>query len=180
MYNILNLAKPSLAVHDKWAADIGIHFDKYTWKRIYKACFKTVRDTNLIWTQYKILNRILGTNERLYKMKIKNNGLCRLCNTSTETFMHLFCSCPKSTAFINTVVLWINTVVKLQISTSPTDIIFGYLNRDTDFIPKNIILMLLKYYIFNSAVFGRSLNSFPGYLKSCLQSSNSNSTTPRS
>ena len=84
--------------------------------------------------------------------------MCRLCNTSTETFMHLFCSCPKSTAFINTVVLWINTVVKLQISTSPTDIIFGYLNRDTDFIPKNIILMLLKYYIFNSAVFGRSLN----------------------
>ena len=149
-----------MSVHNKWAAELGTHFDKFTWKRIYKACFKTTRDHNLIWTQYRILNRILGTKELLYKMKIKNDSLCRLCNTGTETIMHIFCSCPKSTAFINSIILWIVTIVKIQISTAPNDMILGYLNSDVDFIPKNIILMLLKSYIFNSAVLGRPLNIF--------------------
>ena len=41
------------------------------WKLIYKICFYSVRDNNITWFQYRILNGILGTKSYLKKTKNK-------------------------------------------------------------------------------------------------------------
>ena len=51
---------------------------------------KSIIDNDLVWFQYKILFNILNINEYLYKIKISNSNLCRLCGEYPETILHLF------------------------------------------------------------------------------------------
>ena len=43
-------------------ADKGLIFYHRTWTNYYLIPFKCVKDTTLIWFQYRLLHRILGTN----------------------------------------------------------------------------------------------------------------------
>ena len=52
--------------------------------------FKTTLDTKLREFQYKILIRILYTNNMLFKLKKVNYPLCDFCEKELETIEHLF------------------------------------------------------------------------------------------
>ena len=53
-------------------------------------------DTNLRTFQYKILNKVLYINEKLFKFKIVPPPLCSFCNSVDETPIHLFYSCNQT------------------------------------------------------------------------------------
>ena len=61
--------------HDNFGAD-KLKWDKImkdgitlqTLEVAYKICFNTVEDNNVKWFQYRVLNGILGTRYRLYKL----------------------------------------------------------------------------------------------------------------
>ena len=57
---------------------------KERWKQIYKICFYSVCDNNVIWFQYRILNGILGTKDYLKKLKIDMNNACSFCGMYDE------------------------------------------------------------------------------------------------
>ena len=59
------------------------------WQNIFKTCMKSV----IVWFQYKIIFSLLNTKEYLYKIKISNSNLCRLCGEYPETILHLFAQC---------------------------------------------------------------------------------------
>ena len=40
--------------------------------------------------QYRVLHRILGVQQLLYKIKLSNTENCQLCNEHSETILHLF------------------------------------------------------------------------------------------
>ena len=63
------------------------------WNQIFAICFNTILDNNLIWFQFRIVYRILGTQSKRHKMGQTENGLCRICNSSEETIKHLFVEC---------------------------------------------------------------------------------------
>ena len=65
------------------------------WQNIFKACMKSIIDNDFDWFQYKILFNILNTNEYLYKIKMSNSNLCRLCGEYLETILHLFTQCKE-------------------------------------------------------------------------------------
>ena len=67
------------------------------WKSIYKICFYSVRDNNVTWFQYRILNGILGTKSYLKKLKIKTDSACSLCGMYDENMEHLFYKCSEAT-----------------------------------------------------------------------------------
>ena len=81
---------------------------KERWKRIYKICFYSVHDNNVIWFQYRILNNILGTKNYLKKVKINMNSACSFCKTHDETLEHLFCKCREVIQLWNNIQQWIN------------------------------------------------------------------------
>ena len=68
--------------------------DKYPnlstdWKEIYSLAFNVTLDTKLRVFQYKLLNRIIFTNNKLYKLKIVDLPFCTFCKTNEESLEHL-------------------------------------------------------------------------------------------
>ena len=151
MYNIINKQNFEPKMKKKWDKDFNIIIDKITWRNIFKACFKVVTNSPLIWLQYRLLNRILGVRKYLCILKIENNETCRLCSNNIETLIHLFSDCVKSQELWSCIKSWIKEVVKFELNLSAETIILGYLNTDTNFEPINLILLVTKHYLFNCA-----------------------------
>ena len=151
-YNLLtktNLPEPKMK--SKWNQDLNIIIDKFTWRNVYKICFKTVKDTRLIWLQYRILYRILGTRCYLYKLNIEEIETCRLCIDRLESIMHLFVNCTIAKTLWLALKKWIFNVINLNVDFTNCSIILGYLNTDSNCIPINVIIIVAKYYLFYCA-----------------------------
>ena len=86
MYRLLNSAHVEFVGINRWNKDLNVNLDIHF-------CFKTVKDFYLIWVQYRILSRILGTRSYLCKIGITNNGTWQLCNSNSETILHIFQQC---------------------------------------------------------------------------------------
>ena len=56
----------------------------FDWKKIYSLVFSVTLDTNLRAFQYKLLNRIVYTNDRLNKFKIVDTPLCAFCKNKNK------------------------------------------------------------------------------------------------
>ena len=84
MYNIFisNLYQKPKS-EEKWKTEFHLD-DDFSWKAINKRCFGCTNDTQLLWFHYRVLHRILGTNDYLFKCNIKNSPVCNLCRTETE------------------------------------------------------------------------------------------------
>ena len=130
------------------------------WTNIQLICFYTVRDNNVIWFQYRILNNILRTKNYLKKVKINTNSACSFCREYDENLEHLFCKCRE------VMQLWVNIqewiINKLGINLILTNLmkLHGYLINDQKFWPLNLILMITRKYIFWCAKNDYKLNIF--------------------
>ena len=143
MDNSCSDAKQSLF----WEQTLPVKLSDKTWKIIFNVCFNTVKNNDLIWMQYRIIYRIIGTKDYLYKQKLSNDCVCSLCRYYNETIIHLFVDCEKAKTF------WtkLKTFVKSRldyICISAPSIIFGHLSYGDLFIPLNTIYMAAKIYIF--------------------------------
>ena len=130
------------------------------WKIIFRVCFRSIPDNNYIWFQYRIIYRILGTNEYLYKLKLTSSNLCRLCSQDSESIEHLFLHCN------NVIILWnnIKTCLLSKISyngewTNVTKVLC-YEKQDEHFWPSNFILIITRHYIFSCSQKRRKLDIF--------------------
>ena len=96
------------------------------WEKIYLLPFKTTLHTKLREFQYKILNRILYTNDMLFKFKKVDSPLCYFCGKELETLEHLFFCCPKVHVFWNEVAVMLNSHGITFKSLDIKDILFGF------------------------------------------------------
>ena len=90
IYNKVKTKEVECRYRAKWNNDLDIHIDNKIWRGVFYLIFNVEQDNNLIWFQYKLIHRILGTNSQLYKMSIEKSDKCRFCQYNSETFMHLF------------------------------------------------------------------------------------------
>ena len=101
-YNILLEGKGIENPHDctkKWSKSLPPESLNLEWRKIFSICFNSVRDNDLVWLQYRILHKILGTKSLLFKMSIEDNNICRNCGRAEETIEHLFFYCIKVKEF---------------------------------------------------------------------------------
>ena len=135
----------------KWNRDFNMILDGDTWKQIFKCCFKTLDNNELIWFQYRILHRILGTNHLRYKMNQIASPVCNQCQQSDQTLLHLFTECSTYTPLWDQLQHWIRQTTNINITLNPQKMLLGYLLSDNSSNPINTILMVTKYYIFTTA-----------------------------
>ena len=121
---------------------------KERWSLIYQICFFSVLDNNMIWFQYRILNKILGTKSYLKKLKIKTEDICTFCNAAEENLDHLFCQCREVSPLWENVEEWIKNKLRINITLTTSIQLLGYLIKDQHFWPLNLILMTTRKYIF--------------------------------
>ena len=70
----------------KWHSDIDLELNRKSWQQKFRICFKTIHNNAaLLWFQYRILHRILGTQNNLCKMGISKSSTCLLCDNDKET-----------------------------------------------------------------------------------------------
>ena len=70
-----------------------LEIDNIEWKNIQKLPFRITKNCKLQWFQYRIINRTLGTNSFLFKIKIVNSKMCTFCQREEETIEHILWEC---------------------------------------------------------------------------------------
>ena len=135
----------------KWGIELKIEQDELFWKSIYRSCLWTLQDNVYVWFQYRILRRILGTNDLLCKLKMSQSHLCRLCGEHPESIRHLFSNCSKSVELWENVKVWIQSKIGYTIKLDNKAKILGESHFDEHFWALNFILICTRYYIFSCA-----------------------------
>ena len=144
-------------LHQKWQGDLNYTFEESQWYKIFKICFKVVKDNNIIWFQYRLIHRILGTRSLLHKMSIETDNKCHFCNVSSETLINLFYSCPKVKLLWQQVENWVKLKTSVPLKLTLPEILLGYMKPER-FIPVNTIILCTKKYIFSSSSSGQILS----------------------
>jgi hypothetical protein len=72
---------------------LALDLEETKLREIFKLPFIVTQNTKLKWLQYRINQRIPGTNKFLYKIKVKDNDFCTFCQEDEETIEHLFWNC---------------------------------------------------------------------------------------
>ena len=151
IYRILRNKDSLNYSNKKWEDNLQIQISTQDWKDIFKICYYTLKDNYLIWMQYKIINRILGNRYYLHKLKILNSPNCIYCKLHQETLLHLLYECEEVRSLWVWLSKWINEKLKIAITFNVKMIILGYMERDTNYIPLNSIILIAKSYIFWSS-----------------------------
>ena len=140
-------------VHDTtyysfWKQALGITICTDMWKRIFQVCFKIIKDNDLIWMQYKVLYRILGTNDLLFKINRHDDGKCSFCKEYNETILHLFVQCKNVQNFWSELKTNMQLILGIDLAIDPYPITLGNLLTKVNAIPLNTVYQ--NYIFFKS------------------------------
>lgn len=134
---------------NKWIEN-GINFSRKEWDTIYMLPFKTTAETKLQWFQFQMLHRLSATNYYLNICGIKDSTLCSYCNQLPETLDHLFSECYLIKDLWFEVEHWLKSTLDIDINTSRNSILFGKLNNVRLHRLENLIILIIKYYIYTN------------------------------
>ena len=108
----------------KWKAHFDI--DDRLWQTYCLHAFNCTMDVGLRWFQYKIVHRILFTNDLLFKLNLVHDRNCSFCNLQHETIVHFFCECHISLRIWDELRKWILRKTFNRINFSKENILFGF------------------------------------------------------
>ena len=120
----------------------------FDWKKIYSLPFIVTIETKIREFQYKVLNNIVFTNEKMFRLNMTDSPSCTFCKREVESFEHLFFYCDVTKTFWEAFCSWLGECkVKFQPFTI-MDIIFGVFNTEDDYIILNHLILTAKFYIY--------------------------------
>ena len=99
--------------------------------------------------QYKILNCIVYTNEKLHRFGLVASPNCTFCQETAESIEHLLFSCKISSEFWKHVLSWLKDNEIYIETLKEWDLIFGKFDIKDNFTLINHLLLLGKYYIYS-------------------------------
>ena len=142
--------------------------DKYSetsinWEKVYSLPFRTTLDSKLREFQYKILNNIVFTNDKLFRFGLSQSPNCTFCNEEPESIEHLLSRCKVSSEFWKEVLSWLKDNNIIIESLNEIGLFLGNFEKTEDFFIINHILLLGKYYIYVRKCHG-SLPSLRGFI----------------
>ena len=84
------------------------------WREIYSLPFVVTIETKIRKLQYKIVNNIVFTNEKLLRLKMIDSPLCVFCKGEVESLEHLLFSCEVTKMFWRAFCTWLNVKFELN------------------------------------------------------------------
>ena len=97
-------------------------------KQTFKLPHDVALESHVEAFQYKVLNAILYTNDKLCKIGFKTSDLCSFCSYESETLYHLLYHCASSKRFWHNCELYWLQISETQIHPSSEDILDGRLS----------------------------------------------------
>ena len=117
-------------------------------KKIYSLPFTVTTDTKIREFQYKLLNNIVFTNDKLFRFKMIDSPFYVFCQTEVESLEHLFFHCNVTKTFWNLLSSWLIKQKIMTTSLTLENVLFGVFNVIEDFLILNHLLLLAKFYIY--------------------------------
>ena len=118
------------------------------WKKIYSLPFVVTIETNIREFQYKLLNDIVFTNEKLFRFKMIDSPLSSFCKKDVESLKHLLFHRTFVESFWKTFTSWLtNQNITLETLTL-VNILFGVYNENEDNIILSHLILTAKFYIY--------------------------------
>ena len=142
---LLNSDYVRLPCYDKWENIISSTLPDSDWKAFSTIANKCTISTDLKWLQYRILHRLLPTNQFLFRIHYVDNPLCTFCKQTEETIYHIFWECNTVKRIWLDLKNWLNTV-DVQLSFSNIQVIFGVKGKNNYAL--NAIIILVKNIIY--------------------------------
>ena len=101
--------------------------------------------------QYKVLNSILCTNTKLYKMGFRTNDLCSFCKSQPESLNHLLFHCPYSKQFWKDFEIYWCIISNQRIRLSLQNVFVGIITEPSDplHIMLNYFIIIGKLFLWN-------------------------------
>ena len=101
--------------------------------------------------QYKVLNSILYTNTKLYKMGFRTNDLCSFCKGQPESLNHLLFHCPYSKQFWKDFEIYWCIISNQKIRLSLQNVLVGIITETSDplHIMLNYFIIIGKLFLWN-------------------------------
>lgn len=100
--------------------------------------------------QFKILHRILVTNEKLYMWNMVESDICVFCDEEIETLCHIFFECEVTKIFWKKVSDWIHDKCNVLLVLSPLDILLGLEGNEETNHTINKLYLIAKKYLYNT------------------------------
>ena len=127
---------------------VKYHHLTIDWKRVYLLSFRTTLETKLREFQFKILNRIVFTNEKRFRFDMAESDKCAFCQTEVKSIEHLLFSCKISSVFWKHVLSWLRDNNIIVESLKEEDIIFGKFDVGNDFLLESYFIGWGVLYLF--------------------------------
>lgn len=156
MYQVLNKKEIIPNSQIKWNRIFEI--PHLNWHQIYSIPAKCCNNTKIHWFQFRILHRILATNDLLFKCNIKQDNLCSFCKKFPEKIEHLFWQCNIVMKFWEMIERWIYEKNNYLLNVDKQRAILGIMNVNEYNKPINYILILTRYYIYKCRINDKQLN----------------------
>ena len=127
---------------------------QFDWNEIYSLSLKVSLETKIREFQYKVLNNIVFTNEKFFKIKMIDSPQCTFCKNEIEFLEHLFCNSEITRSFWVALRSWfMECVINLE-PLSVFNVLFGILNAGEDFVIVNHLILMAKFYIYRCKLNG--------------------------
>ena len=120
------------------------------WKTIYTLPHIVTKDSRLQVFQYKLLNNVLYLNKMLFRFGKIDSLLCPFYKMIDETPPHLFYNCIKTKLLWDQLKDFISNETLSFPSLTPQSAIHGHINFSDDYLLINHIILIYKFYIYNS------------------------------
>ena len=117
------------------------------WKKIYSLPFTVTLEAKVREFQYKLLNNIVFTNDKLFRFKMIDSPLRAFCQTEVESPEHLFFHCNVTKTFWKSLSSWLIKKIIITFLTLE-NVLFGVFNAMDDFLILNHLILLAKFYIY--------------------------------
>ena len=132
---------------NSWQHEIQIGERGNQWNDIFRISNLANRDVNMKMFQYKILHRILATNNNLKQYGIVDSDLCDFCGLETESIIHIFCECEVTTPIWHHISNWLErSGIRLGYLTH-SQIVFG--DKNWDEVVNRIIIVTKRVIFYN-------------------------------
>ncbi len=121
--------------------------EKLDWEVIYKLPFRVTREPYLQSFQYKIINRILNCNDKLFTWQIIDSRKCIFCS-ETDTIEHHLYGCVESRKFWCRVEKWLADSIEIKFHFTECEILYGIpIQNDERIEAINYTILLGKWFI---------------------------------
>ena len=94
-------------IHQKWEEKTTLNLVNIDSTRSFVYHNSIFTDCYLKYTQFRTLHRRYYTNDKLYKMGIKNNDRCTFCLEEPDSVEHMILRCEKIKNLWNGIQNWI-------------------------------------------------------------------------